>query len=188
MVDTLEKLHNASLSSVTPEKTQDVPPPPVNYIMLVILEIAQSLVVETQTAQINAKILQVNTQDQEKLNSEAEGMNFIVFTKNMMYTTQKVKHTKRYNTTWSVNVKKVVYYTFKRVAKPSGLQSVQDKNMQIQKERDNVTNQILLLRQTAQTQQAGLNTVVDNSQQTDQEVIALLQMTLTVANQISQSR
>lgn len=160
-------------------------------LILALISIMQSLNIQQETAQAQCKVMESNAKAQETLNQRQDKENFIVFTKNMIYNNVEVRnhHSKMikegpqpgdfFDQQWTT-------VEIQKQKDPNALEKIQSSNMQIQKTRDGVANEMLILRQKAQIAQTELGATVNQGEQTVSEFAQITGTLLTITNQIVQ--
>ena len=138
----------------------------VDPLLLAYMEIFQSVQLSHKTAEIQAKSIAINAQQQEKMINIEAGINFQTLRWSQMFTHKN-----------GLSVRKTVLQT--------DIEKLQTHNQEISAIRGVIADQITVLRQNAQMNETNLNSVVNESQQSVQQGGSLMQMLVSLTNQIS---
>ena len=138
----------------------------IDPLLLAYMEIFQSVQLNHQTAQIQAKAIAVNAQQQEEMINIEAGINFQTLRWSQMFTHKDGKVIEK--TVSAVDINKL-----------------QTANQEISAIRGVLADQITVLRQNAQMNETNLNSVVNESQQSVQQGGSLMQMLVSLTNQVS---
>ncbi|NGX61928.1 MAG: hypothetical protein K940chlam9_01419 [Chlamydiae bacterium] len=156
----------------------------VSPIELAYLMIYESVISSHDTAQIQAKELENNAQNQNLLINEEEQFNFFSLPSDRV----KWKYHKSVNAAlpdggnirhsgfWT---KKVIKVGTKTIAK------YQVKNQEISAIRDNFSNKLIVDRQDAQINETNMNSTINTSEQSISEGSGIMQMLNSLTNQIA---
>ena len=157
-----------------------------NVLLLAYYYILQAVNDQQQSAQIHAKQERSNASAQAKLVCDEKGIGFYqVPTFHQQYTW--VKGSRYIKESFGLYNHMTWGYHMIKVPKSNNDDKVlmaQFKNQEQQKIRESISSQLIGLRQNAQTQQAEINTVVNNLQQSVQQGIKLLNMLAIISKKI----
>lgn len=172
----------------------------IDPLLLAYMYIFESVQTGRETAQIQAKSLENNVEVQNKLINEEATKNFYALRQSQIY--NKVTKTRVKHQTWDPGCPGThwipphwnVWYTThaiqtrwvgKKDVAPSVLANFEEKNQEVSATRGIIESQITVLRQDAQIKETGLNSSVDEDQQAIQQGASLMQMLVSLTNQIS---
>lgn len=147
----------------------------IDPLLLAYMEIFQSVQLGHDTAQIQAKGIAANAQQQEKMINLEAGIQFVTLRWSQMFS-------KVY---WlSSGGGGGVKFVTKKISQ-SVLQQMQSSNQEISAVRGVIENQLTVTRQNAQVCETNLNSVVNEDQQSVQQGGSLMQMLVSLTNQVS---
>ncbi len=138
----------------------------IDPLLLAYMEIFQSVQLNHQTAEIQAKSVAVNAQQQEQMINVEAGINFQTLRWSQMFTHKKGK-------------------TVKKPVSQTDIEKLQSTNQEVSAIRGVIADKITVLRQNAQMNETNLNSVVNESQQSVQQGGSLMQMLVSLTNQVS---
>lgn len=164
----------AAQARATEKEKEHQPSPDQDGIMAAYFVILEAVSIQQQTAERIAKEYECGIQVQIKLNNQAAQENFVQLTWNQSHVRVPVAN---------ANGHFYMKTTIKKIGSQT-LQTMQMENQQIEKQRNDIANQVMIAQQNAQVDQTQLNTTVNNQQQSTQIDSGLMQMLLQVTNQI----
>lgn len=144
-------------------------------LLFAYMEILQSVNLNHETASIQAKELQNNAQAQENIIAQEGNFAFLTLPQSQLFTT-KVELSST-GAAQNVQIPKTV--------SASVLQNFQEKNQVVSSVRTVFEDQLTVMRQNAQISETNLNTVMNEDQQSVQEGSSLMQMLVSLTNQIT---
>jgi len=150
-------------------------PSGIDPLELAYLYIFESVKIGTETAQIQAKSLQYNAVQQNRLIDLEAQQNFVVLHHSDLFTQRIVV---------GPNAPTAPQWKSKKVA-ATKLNNLNWQNMEISAIRGVLEDQINGLRQGAQIEETQDNTVINDAQQSIQQGGSLMQMLISLTNQIS---
>lgn len=178
-IENAKALDKSSQSNISPTDT----------LLLVIMSIMDAVNIGQERANLQAKQLCVNANAQMSLNNQAQGIAIVAITENEAYQikTVKIKHS---NQTMGDRgfVNHHVWYTTQKqkIAQPNAVEQIQTQNQKNESLRDGISNQVLLLRQIAQVGESQINSTMDTDQQSVSMAAGILQLLITITNQVTQ--
>lgn len=198
----LEKLAPAMQTILVSKGEKDQRPnsDSIDPLLLAYMYIFESVQTGRETAQIQAKSLENNVEAQNKMIREEATKNFYVLRNSQLY--NKVTKTRVQHKTWDPGCPGThwipphwnYWYTThaiqtrwvgKKDVDPDVLAKLEENNQQISATRGIIESQITVLRQDAQIKETNLNSSIDEDQQAIQEGASLMQMLVSLTNQIS---
>lgn len=139
----------------------------VDPLLFAYMEIFKSVQLNHDTAITQAKMIAVNAQQQEQMINIEANVNFQTLRWSQMFT-----HNKK-----GLTIKKTVSQT--------DIEKLQTSNQEISAIRGVIADQITVLRQNAQMNETNLNSVVNESEQSVQQGGSLMQMLVSLTNQVT---
>lgn len=165
-VKTNNPLANLEKSQKTEDPQEQDPFGKIDPLLFAYMEIYQTVQLNHEGAQVQAKTIAANAQQQENMINLEAGYNFETLRWSQVFTYKDGKLTQK-------TVKETV------------VEKLQIDNQEISAIRGVLADQITVLRQNAQMSETNLNSVVNETQQSVQQGGSLMQMLVSLTNQIS---
>lgn len=161
----------AVLQDQKKEQSQSIDP-----LLLAYMCVFRAVQISNQTADIQAKVIQNNVNAQNQLIDLEAKFNFFTLSKSQMYN--------RISVIGTGSFKAYVKYTPKKVGQTE-LEGLTTKNQSVSAIRNTFEDKIRVLGQEVQMDETKVNTDVNNTQQSMQQGSGIMQMMLSLTNQIS---
>lgn len=147
----------------------------IDPLLLAYMCVFHAVQISNQTADIQAKVIQNNVNAQNQLIDLESKFNFFTLSKDDMFNKIQVVGT---------NIAPYIKYTPKKVAQTE-LENLTTKNQGVSAIRNTFEDKIRVLGQEVQMDETKVNTDVNNTQQSMQQGSGIMQMMLSLTNQIS---
>lgn len=163
------------------------PYPGIDPVELAFLMICDSVALNHATAQIQTKALQVNAQIQEQMIDQEGQLNFVMFKHSQLFHKKKWIEWSKFTHSWYQNNNGHMPYGYKwtpQQVHQSALFQMEAQNQETSAQRGLLENKINVAKQNAQILETQENSTVDESEQSVSQGAGLLQMLVSLTNQI----